>query len=191
MTRKLIQKTLLAISLLGTSFVSLNATETNSLFAIEGGISSLRASTNMTGYEIQKSDMKHFGLKLGAEGENYRVFLSARNFLADTNNKLLTLGVEGQYKFNFSKPVSFFLGLNGGSAYIEIGKDGLSPGTNVTTPYFGGDLGFNYHASTLIDLEVGAKYMFIDNTVAQGTATYTFRDMTSFYSSLIFKWQMD
>jgi len=193
MTGKLIQKAIVIASLLGTTAVSLNAAGTNSLFAIEGGASSLRAQTNAAGYEIQKNSMGHFGLKLGAESENYRVFFAARNYFAASENKLLTAGVEGQYKFNFSNAANFFIGANGGTAYIEVGpsSDGVYPGTKVTTPYFGGDVGFNFHASELVDLELGAKYMLTDTAVTQGTVTYNFRDLTSVYGSVIFKWQMD
>ncbi|MDQ7068539.1 MAG: outer membrane beta-barrel protein [Sulfurimonas sp.] len=192
MTGKIIQKALITISLLSTSFISLNAQGNNSsLFGIEGGMSSFRAQTNTAGYEIQKDSMAHFGLKLGAESEDFRVFVSARNYFAEKNNKMLTAGIEGQYKFNISKPVNFFIGLNGGTAYIEIAPDGVNPGVNITTPYVGGDLGFNFHASQLVDVELGAKYMFIDTLATQGVTTYDFRDLTSFYASLIFKWQMD
>ncbi len=194
MTGKLIQKALVVVSLLGTTAVSLNAEgKTNSLFAIEGGTSTLRADTYITGYEIKQSSMAHFGLKLGAEGENFRVFFSARNYLPDGENKLITAGAEVQYKFNFSKPVNFFIGANAGSAYIEVGPsaDGTYPSTDITTPYFGGDVGMNYHASELVDLELGAKYMLLDKSATQGQVTYEFRDLTSFYGSIIFKWQMD
>ncbi|MDF1882837.1 hypothetical protein JHD49_02670 [Sulfurimonas sp. SAG-AH-194-C21] len=192
MAGKLIQKALVVISLLGTTFVSLNAAgTTNSLFAIEGGSSSLNAQTNTAGYEIQKASMGHFGLKLGAEGENYRVFFSARNFLAEGDNKVLTAGIEAQYKFNFSKPVDFFIGANGGTAYIEIEPNGANPIVDITTPYFGADVGFNYHVSQATDLELGVKYMYIDNSITQGATTYDFRDLTSVYGSIIFKWQMD
>nr|WP_275851794.1 hypothetical protein [Sulfurimonas sp. SAG-AH-194-C20] len=185
------QKALITVSLIGIICVSLNAQSKHSLFAIEGGTSNLRAETNVGGYNIQKSNMGHFGLKLGAESEKYRVFFSARNFIAEPNNKLLTAGVEAQYKLNFSKSVNFFIGVNGGSAYIEVGPDGVNPGLDVTTPYFGGDFGLNYHASELIDVELGAKYMLIDSTITQGTTIYDFRDLTSFYGSIIFKWRVD
>jgi len=193
MIGKLIQKTLVVVSLLGTTFTGVQAQQTKSLLGIEGGMSTLRADTYITGYEIKQSSMGHFGLKLGAEGENFRVFFSARNYLPDGENKLITAGVEAQYKFNFSKPVNLFIGANAGSAYIEVGpsSDGAYPGTNVTTPYFGGDIGLNYHASELVDLELGAKYMLVDKSVTQGQITYDFRDLTSFYASVIFKWQMD
>ncbi|PHQ55376.1 MAG: hypothetical protein COA30_06930 [Sulfurimonas sp.] len=193
MARKLIQNALVLISLLGASFISLNAEETNSLFGVEGGMSSLRAETNTNGYQIQKNSMGHFGLKFGAESENFRVFFSGRNYLADDNNYLLTGGIEAQYKFNFSKYADFFIGGNGGIAYIEIGPSsvGSAPGIQNNTPYFGGDVGFNFHATESLDLEVGAKYMYMNTVVKQGTVTYDFRDLTSFYGSVIFKWQMD
>ena len=193
MIGKLIQKTLVVGSLLGTSFVSLHAGDTHSLFAVEGGASSLQADASrlQINSELQKSDMGHVGLKFGAESDDYRIFFSGRNYFAEKDNKIITAGAEIQYKFNFSKPVNFFIGGNAGLAYVEIGADGLKPAANLTAPYFGGDLGFNIHASELVDLELGAKYMLIDKSVTENFTTYTIRDLTSFYASVIFKWQMD
>lgn len=192
MAKKLLQKALVVMSLLGTSFISLNASgTTDSLFAVEGGSSNLRAQRNPGGNEIQDARMRHFGLKLGAEDKNYRIFISGRNFIADEGNYLLTGGIEAQYKFNFSKRADFFIGGNGGIAYIEIGSDGTNPGITLKTPYYGADVGFNFHATESLDLELGAKYMLIDSVVTQGAMTYDFGDLTSFYGSIIFKWQMD
>ena len=45
-------------------------------------------------------------VKIGAQTENYRVFLSARYYDADNLSTLNTYGAEIQYMFNFSKPVT-------------------------------------------------------------------------------------
>ena len=163
-----------------------------SLFAIEGGHSNLNMDVNQNGYSVQRSGMGHFGLKLGAQGENYRVFLSGRYFVADPGNTIGTFGGELQYKFNFSEPVDFFLGLNTGVAVMRLGAsdDGVLPSVSTNSPYVGGDVGFNYHATELIDLELGAKYMHMTESVAQGATTYDFNNMISAYGSVIIKWQM-
>ena len=158
--RKKLTKVVLATALVASS---LSAGEydfnTHSLFAIEGGYSNLNAEVNNAGYSIQKKEMPDIGLKLGAESENYRIFLSGRYYLAENDNIVGTAGGEVQYKFNFTKPVNFFIGANAGAAYIKIGTsaDGVLPSASITTPYYGGDLGFNYHASDLID--------FIDHNI--------------------------
>jgi hypothetical protein len=169
------------------------ADKTESLFAIEGGYSDLSADVSQSAYSVQNAGMGHVGLKLGAQGENYRVFLSGRYYAAEKSNTLATAGAEIQYKFNFSNPVDFFIGANGGVAFIKIGQsdDGALASVSTNAPYFGGDAGFNYHASELIDLELGVKYMNIDDTVTQGATTYEFNNMTTAYASIIIKYQLD
>jgi len=169
------------------------AFDTVSLFAVEGGYSNLSADVNQNGYTVQDSGMGNFGLKLGAEGENYRVFLSGRYFLAEEGNTVATAGAELQYKFNFSEPVDFFIGVNGGAAYLKAGPsdDGVLPSVSTTAPYMGGDVGFNFHATPEVDLELGIKYMHISDTVTQGSTTYDFNSISTAYASVIFKWQMN
>ena len=166
---------------------------TESLFALEGGYTNLNAEVSQNGYSLQKEGMGNFGLKLGAQGKNYRVFLSGRYFLAEQGNTVATAGGEAQYKFNFSSPVDFFIGANGGIAFMKIGPsdDGVMASVSTNAPYIGGDVGFNYHASELIDLELGVKYMHIDEKITQGAVTYDFNNMTTGYASIIFKYQMD
>ena len=54
--------------------------------------------------------------------------------------------------FNFSKPVNFFIGANGGVANVKIAIPGNSS-ESVSEMYYGADAGFNIHASELIDVE--------------------------------------
>lgn len=180
---------LAAVPLMGGGFVS----TTESLFALEGGHTQLNADVDQSSYDVQKGAMGHFGLKLGAQGKHYRVFLSGRNFVAEKGNTIVTMGGEIQYKFNFSKPVSFFMGANGGAANIKIGAsgDGALPSVSTTVPYFGGDVGFNYNASDIVDLELGVKYMRMGQSVTQEATSYNFSNLTSGYGSVIIKWQMD
>ena len=192
--KKNIQKALLATVLATTPmFAGGFADVEDSLFAIEGGYTQLSADVNQNGYSMQDAGMGNLGLKLGAQGENYRIFLSGRYFLADQGNSVATAGGELQYKFNFSKPVDFFIGANAGIAYMKIGPsdDGRLASVSTNAPYIGGDAGFNFHASELIDLELGVKYMHISDTVTQGTTVYDFNNMTTGYASIIFKYQMD
>ena len=194
MMRKNIKKIALATVLVASS---LSAGEydfnTHSLFAIEGGYSTLNADVNNAGYSIQKSEMADIGLKLGAEGDNYRVFLSGRYYNAENDNIVATAGGEVQYMFNFSKPVNFFIGANAGASYVKIGpsSDGVLPSASITTPYYGGDMGFNYHATPLMDLELGVRHMHMNGTMTSGASTYDISGITSAYASVIIKWKMD
>jgi len=192
--RKSLQKAVLATVLASVPVMAGGySNTTDSLFAVEGGYSRLSADTNQNGYSVQDAGMGHFGLKIGAQGKNYRLFLSGRYFLADEGNTVAAAGGELQYKFNFSEPVDFFIGVNGGLAYVKVGAsdDGLLPSVSTQAPYMGGDVGFNYHASKLIDLELGVKYMHISDTITQGTITYDFNNITSGYASIIIKYQLD
>ncbi|MBN2815844.1 MAG: hypothetical protein JXQ67_04125 [Campylobacterales bacterium] len=191
--KRTLQKAVLATVLASAPAMAAGYTNTTeSLFAVEGGMTHLTADVNQNGYSVQQESMGHFGLKLGAQGENYRVFVSGRYFLADKGNTIATGGVEAQYKFNFSEPVDFFIGANAGVAAMKIGAsdDGLLPSVSTQAPYFGGDAGFNFHASELVDIELGAKYMHITETITQGTTVYDFNNMISGYASIIIKWQM-
>ena len=146
--------------------------KTQSLFALEGGISDT---------EVQNDKVGTVGLKIGAQTENYRIFLSVRNYMVDDVSHFNTYGAELQYIFNFSKPVNFFLGANVGQADVKL---------NATTGaesslYYGADAGFNYHATEMIDLEIGARYMEL-----QEDALLDARVATA-YASVIIKWKMD
>ncbi|MEN4053293.1 MULTISPECIES: outer membrane beta-barrel protein [Sulfurimonas] len=184
-------KAALALTLLSIPALSM-ADEYNSLFGIEGGYSNINVETAGAGsVKIQKNGFGNVGLKLGAESENFRIFLSARYYDAKDFNKLNTIGGEFQYKFNFTKRANFFLGANAGKAYMKVATNGTQPSVDTSTGYLGADAGFNIHATELIDLEVGARYMSLDKKVTQGAYTYDFSSLTTAYASIILKWQMD
>jgi len=166
---------------------------THSLFALEGGATNIdieRAGAT-GGFNITKTNLPNIGLKIGAEGETFRVFLSGRYYDAEDFDALSTLGGEVQYLFNFSKHANFFLGANAGKAFIKIATDGTVPSVSTSSLYYGGDAGFNFHASEMIDLEIGAKYMALDVNEKVGVDTYTVDSMITAYASIIIKYKMD
>jgi hypothetical protein len=119
-----------------------------------------------------------YGLKLGAESKNYRIFFNGNHHDIKDFDYAYTYGVALQYKFNFTEIANFYLGVNGGYANMKA-----NTGTTVSDPYFGGDAGFNFHASELVDLELGARAIKINNDLVD--------NMVSGYASVIFKYQMD
>ena len=190
--KKRLTKIALAASLLSMPAL-VGADEYHSLLGFEGGYSNVDVESTNNGqtYEIQKSGFASGGLKIGAESEDYRIFLSARYYNAKDFSKLNTVGGELQYKFNFSKRANFFLGGNVGKAYMRV-SDGMNPSVSTDTTYLGGDAGFNIHATELIDLEVGARYMSFDETVELDPITkYKFSSLVTAYASIIIKWKMD
>ena len=172
--------------------------DTYSLFAIEGGVTNVDIERDDAGnIDVNKEALPNIGMKIGAQGNDFRAFVSARYYNGDDFTSLMTLGGEIQYMFNFSKHANFFIGGNAGQAYINVGADSDNdiPSMDVTSTYYGGDAGFNIHATELIDIELGAKYMALDvdenrdNSV--GTpVNYKIDSMITAYASVIFKWQM-
>ena len=168
--------------------------DTHSLFAIEGGATNIDIERNDAGnIDIDKEALPNIGLKIGAQGNDFRAFLSGRYYNADDFSKLFTAGGELQYLFNFSKAANFFIGANAGQAYIDVGADTDKniPSMSVTSMYYGGDAGFNFHATELIDIEVGAKYMALDVNEDRDGVNFQIDSMVTAYASVIFKWQMN
>ena len=201
--KKRLTKIVLAASLLSMPAIAGADDEYNSLFGIEGGYTNVdvEQTTNNIVSTIQKNGLANGGIKIGAESQNYRIFLSARYYDAKDFNKLDTVGAEFQYKFNFAKSANFFLGANAGKAYAKISQkvfgNVVLNSANINSGYVGADAGLNIHASKLIDLELGARYMRMNKTIVQYDSVnntfrkYNFDSLATAYASIIFKWQMD
>jgi len=196
--KKRFAKAALAVSLLSMPALSL-ADEYNSLFAIEGSYSNIDVETlGVNGVNVQNNGFGGVGLKIGAESREYRLFISGRYFDAKDFNKLNTIGAEFQYKFNFSKPVNFFIGGNVGYAYMKVVADPLRdlPSADTNSVYYGADAGFNYHLNEMIDLEAGIRFMKLNENITvrdlnNNSVNYDFSSFTSGYASVIIKWQME
>ena len=167
--------------------------DTYSLVGIEGGYGRIDAERTGGGQDYKNlgADAGQVGLKIGAQSTNYRIFLSARYYAQSDFDYLTTYGVEAQYLFNMASWVNFYIGANGGLAnmrfYVEPEKDSRT----MRSPYFGGDLGFNFHAGDSIDFEIGTRVMRMDAENTREGVTYTFSSIISGYASVIFKFKMD
>ncbi len=163
---------------------------THSLFAIEGGISDI--TTEKSGSDMEKNELASAGLKIGAQSDNYRAFLSARYYDVSDFSHMNMYGGELQYLFNFSNFANFFIGANGGVADIQIKAQNGLDSEKVSSMYYGGDTGFNFHAGDAVDIEIGARYMSIqDGEIIQGPNAYDVSSVVTAYASLIFRWKMD
>ena len=181
-----LRKIVLAVMMTVAPLVASEYTfQTHSLFAIEGGMSSI--NTEYIGGKYDDKEMGNLGLKIGAQSENYRVFLSARYYDVADLSTLNTYGAEFQYLFNFSEIANFYIGANGGVANANAKRQGLSSDAQ-SEMYYGGDAGFNIHATELIDLEIGARYMAIQDLITNNVSVDS---ITTVYASVIIKWEMD
>jgi hypothetical protein len=189
--KKRLTKIVLAASLLSMPALSMADDEYTSLFGIEGGYSAIDLDVNPSTDDIQTDGFGNVGLKIGAESEEYRVFLSARYYDAEDFTKFYTIGAEVQYKFNFAKKANFFIGANIGKAFAEIAQKGATPSADISSGYVGGDAGFNFHVTPMIDFEIGARYMYFNEDFTQGTYTYEFNSLSTGYASIIIRWKED
>ncbi len=173
--------------------------QTKSLVGIEGGYSSVDYEYGVRTSNTQGSvSLENVGLKIGAESEDFRIFLSGAYFF-DSGSQydyLTTYGLAIQYKFNVSKVLNFYLGANAGlmNAKVRAKNSSGVPETFSRTfsdPYFGGDLGANIHLGDAVDLELGGRVMSVQADNTQGGVTYRIGNIVQGYGSLIFKWQMD
>jgi len=187
-TNKIILATLLSISPL-LADDSKYEYDSSSLVGVEFGYNSFNvdndASTVRDTYKYGSG-----GLKIGAQTNSYRIFLSARHMQISDFDYAYTLGGEFQYLINFSEYANFYLGVNAGQAEIQL-IDSAGVTRSISDPYVGGDIGMNIHLGDQLDLEFGARIMTLNAENDREDIIYTFNSITTGYMSLIFKYQMD
>jgi len=187
---KVILTALLATSPLLAADDSMYEFESHSLVAFEGGYSNFDVESTETPPLRESYKFGYGGIKIGAQTENYRLFLSGRYCSIDDFDYAYMMGVEAQYLFNFSSFANLYLGINAGMAEMRV-VDAANKTRDVSDPYVGGDIGFNIHLGKTVDLELGARVMSLDAENTIDDVTYKFDSITSGYVSLIFKYQMD
>jgi len=175
----------------------LNAAESSSLIGLEGGYSSVasevtdRAATPNR-YTQDKSAMGNLGVKIGAEGKNYRVFVGGRYYFTDAKyDSLTTYGVDLQYKFNFSSAFDVFVGAGIGMANAKFNVPTEAFTRTISDPYYSGDVGVNIHMNESFDLELGARYLSLEALNSKSNVDYNFNNIMTGYASLIYKFQLD
>ena len=166
-----------------------------SLIGIEGGATSINSDVddhNANTSDAVNKTVQNVGVKIGAESYNYRIFLTA-NYYTNPDSSydyIGTYGGELDYLLNVSSKMNFYIGINGGIASIKFIAPNETSKRLIADPYYGADAGLNFHASKLIDLELGAKLMMLDATNTKNNVTYTFNNFVSGYASIIFKYEM-
>jgi hypothetical protein len=167
--------------------------DTYSLVGVEGGYSSFDYERTDAAGSVKRTDgeLLHGAIKVGAQSNHYRIFLSARFFDMDNFDYARMYGIEGQYMFDFSKMANFYIGINAGTTDMKFVDSENAQSLKVSKPYYGGDLGVNVHFGDSIDWEIGARYLAIDSTVTESNIEYSFDRIIMGYTSLIFKFKMD
>lgn len=120
-------------------------------------------------------DSPSIGLKFGAEGDFYRVFIDTNYWYTDEYASAMTVGLAIQYLVRPAKFFNIFMGLNGGLVNTQGNKD--------TNPYYGADLGVNFDIGEKFALEIGGRACAVDSNDKEGTID----DFYQGYVSAIFK----
>jgi hypothetical protein len=172
---KIVSRLLIAASLV--SGVAL-AKDVNALVGLEVGAGSMDAGGS--GHSLYTG-----GLKVGATNDEYRVFLSARTLQVDDFKNANTLGAELQYLIPIGSRFNAFLEANVGK--IGMKTDTSAAQRDISTYYYGGGVGMNMAITQSIDLELGARLMYMNYTHTLGTVAYNVDSLVQGYTSIIFK----
>lgn len=165
-----------------------------SLVGIEVGYGNISSdTTTVTTYSSNDTKFSSIGLKLGAESEHYRITFGGR-YEKDNNSifdYITDYELEGDYLFNFSQKANFFIGVHTGWAYMKFTVPNELYSRIISNSYYGGNLGFNIHATKSIDLELGSRVSLLDASNTKNNVKYKFNNQTMGYFSVIFKYNMD
>lgn len=149
----------------------------NSLIGIEGGYTTSINADN--GSYRKDAKLGSVGLKIGAEGESYRVFVSTR-YLKGTNYDYgYTYGIELQYLLRLTNNFNIFLGGNYG--HITLKPSNTS---SLGTIYYGADTGVNFNLSENFDFELGVRGIKLREHL-------TYDHMLSGYGSIIYRFHLN
>lgn len=164
------------------------ADDTKSLVALETGFSSLDMDTPTLAGESE--NFANIGVKVGAETKDFRAFVSFRYLTISDFDYATTLGAELQYLINLSSAFNMFVGLNAGYANMKFAPNNTT--RTFSDPYYGADLGFNFHLGQSYDLEVGARVNTLEaeNTLDAG-GTYKLNDMVTGYVGIVYKFDLE
>jgi len=197
MIKNKLSKAVLVAAMLGSSVMAATVIYPDySLIGIEGGYTSINSDvdnfTNSTSENVDKS-VGNIGVKIGAQSYNYRIFLTA-NYYTNPDSSydyVATYGGQLDYLLNVSEKMNFYIGVNGGLVNMKFIAPNETSKRLIADPYYGADAGINFHASKLIDLELGARLMLLDAVNTKSNVAYTFNNFVTGYASIIFKFEMD
>ncbi len=200
-----LKKVLLAL-LMSTGLFAYDGT-TKAIVGVETGYGQFDYSAanedniNM-GRTSTSEDFGILGLKIGAESEEFRIFLDAKYYQVGGDfDYANSMGGSFQYLMFISRDFNFFFGINGGLMNLKVVDSTIGKSYEYSDPYFGGDVGFNYEVHEKLGFEVGIRYLNINASNTQYytdadtgntmSRTYTVDQMMNIYASMIFKYYTD
>jgi len=193
MIKKLLKKTILVGALLGTPLMagwSESDTNNYSLVGFEAGYGNFEVVNDATPAYDKTHGLAQAGFKVGAQSDEYRIFLSARYYNSSDFDYISTFGIEAQYLFGINDKLNAYIGLNTGVANAKF-IDSANITRTISDSYIGGDAGINFLINKTLDLELGARIMGLQATNSRSNVTYTFDNIISVYGSVIFKFNID
>ncbi len=194
--KKLVFK-IIAIVVLSNIIVFANSSsynnDTKSLIGVEGSFSSFDVENDSAAALNDNVKYGSLGLKIGAQTDSYRLFLSARYNVIDGYDYAYSLGIEAQYLLNVLPNANIFLGISSGYFDLSL-KDSENDTRNFDSPYIGADLGFNIHLNEKFDFEFGGRILSLSDSksiIDKNNVTYIFDNIAALYVSIIYKYDMD
>lgn len=160
----------------------------HSLVGIEGGYDGKVNIPTSTSTSTSKNT-GHFGIMIGAQTQNYRIFLNARKYNISGFEYVNSVGAQAQYLFVHLKVADIFMGMGAGVMYMQTNTSGSNFKFNKA--YYSGGFGVNFHLSNNFDLDIGARYMYLGYQGQNSQVSVSIDHITSVYSSLIYRFQMN
>ena len=164
-----------------------------SVIGFEGGFG--KSQTEITDQSIIDTTPISAGIKVGAEGQEYRILLNTRYYFMEKTELALSVGATVQYLFRFTDWGNLFLGVEAGGSTFRFRYSPSSGGEATAETgfqlYYGGNAGLNFDFGDTVGLEVGGRYMAMDNSITNNGSTIKIPYVAQGYASIMFKYVMD
>ena len=153
------------------------------------------SQTEISGQNIIDTVPKSAGIKIGAEGQEYRILLNTRYYFMEKTELALSAGATVQYLFRYADWGNLFLGVEAGGATFRFRYSPSTGGEETAETgfqmYYGGNAGLNFDIGDTFGLELGGRYMAMDSSITNNGSTIKVPYITQGYASILFKYVMD
>jgi len=185
-------KVVLSTLFVASSLMADYSFDVTSLIGVEGGYANLDVEKVVNNASsTKKYNMAGGGIKIGAQTDDFRVYVGFNYYSANDFDYITTYGASLEYLIHTSPSFNLFLGVNTGIANMKYLPVSESSFRTVSDPYYGGEAGVDVHLSKSFDLEFGARYMSVDASNTRNGIKYRSDNMISGYGSVIYKFKMD